>query len=184
MMALNTGHQLTTARMTLTDITEADFVATYAADRDPLVARYVGDGLPESRSFADYSDYFKGRITLWMNEQYRLWVMRLHNEDAVIGWVMLRPVNNSKNIEVGYRLPQSSWGKGYATEATRAVLDYGFNTVGLEEITAVTHPDNAASQHVLTKAGLVRNGTFNYNGGGEIPFFRLCKQDFLSAHGN
>jgi [ribosomal protein S5]-alanine N-acetyltransferase len=183
-MPLNTGHSLTTARMTLADITEADFVVTYAADRDPLVARYVGDGLPESRSFNDYCDYFKGRITLWMNERYRMWAMRLHDDDALVGWVMLRPVNHSSHVEVGYRLPQSSWGKGYATEATRAVLDYGFNVVGLNEITAVTHADNAASQQVLTKVGLKRDGTFNYNGGGEIPFFRLSKQDFLSSHGN
>ena len=175
---MNTGHMLTTARMTLTDITEADFAATYAADRDPMVARYVGDGLPESRSFEAYCDHFKGRISSWMNERYRMWAMRLHDDDALIGWVMLRPINDSSYVEVGYRLPQSSWGKGYATEATLALLDYGFNAVGLDEIAAVTHADNAASQHVLTKAGLKRDGTFNYNGRGEIPFFRLTKHDY------
>ena len=135
-MSLNTGHVLTTARMTLADITEGDFVATYAADRDPMVARYVGDGLPESRSFEEYCDYFKGRVSSWMNERYRMWAMRLHGDDALLGWVMLRPVNDTPHVEVGYRLPQSSWGKGYATEATRAVLAFGFNTVGLDEITA------------------------------------------------
>jgi len=183
-MSLNTGHTLTTARMTLFDITEADFVATYAADRDPMVARYVGDGLPESRSFEDYRAHFNGRISSWMNERYRMWVMRTHADDALLGWVMLRPINGTPHVEVGYRLPQSSWGNGYATEATRAVLAYGFNTVGLDEITAVTHADNAASQHVLTKCGLKRDGTLNYNGRGEIPFFRLSKQDFLNSHGN
>ena len=180
-MSLNTGHVLTTARMTLADITEADFTATYAADRDPLVARYVGDGLPELRSFEEYCDYFKGRISSWTNERYRMWVMRLHGDKALIGWVMLRPINDTSHVEVGYRLPQSSWGKGYATEATRAVLDYGFSSIGLDEITAVTHADNAASQHVLIKAGLKREGTFNYNGRGEIPFFRLTKQDYESG---
>ena len=177
-MPMNTGHMLTTARMTLTDITEADFTATYAADRDPMVARYVGDGLPESRSFEEYCDYFKGRISSWMNVRYRMWAMRLNGDDALIGWVMLRPINDTSNVEVGYRLPQSSWGNGYATEATCAVLNYGFNAIGLDEITAVTHADNTASQHVLTKAGLKRNGTLNYNGRGEIPFFRLTKQDY------
>ena len=177
-MPMNTGHMLTTARMTLTDITEADFAATYAADRDPMVARYVGDGLPESRSFEEYCDYFKGRISGWKNVRYRRWAMRLHGDYALIGWVMLRPINDSSYVEVGYRLPQSSWGKGYATEATLALLDYGFNAVGLDEITAVTHANNTASQHVLTKAGLKRDGTFNYNGRVEIPFFRLTKHDY------
>jgi ribosomal-protein-alanine N-acetyltransferase len=183
-MPLNKGHALTTARMTLADITEADFIATYAADRDPMVARYVGDGLPESRSFEAYCNFFKGRISSWMNERYRMWAMRLHDHDRLLGWVMLRPINDTRHVEVGYRLPQSSWGKGYATEATLAVIDYGFNSVGLDEITAVTHPDNAASQHVLSKAGLKRDGMLNYNGRGEIPFFRLSKQDFVNSHGN
>jgi ribosomal-protein-alanine N-acetyltransferase len=169
--------------MTLSDITEADFVATYAADCDPMVARYVGDGLPESRSYEEYCEYFKVRISSWMSERYRMWVMRLRGDDALLGWVMLRPINDTPHVEVGYRLPQSNWGKGYATEATRAVLAFGFNTVGLDEISAVTHADNAASQHVLTKVGLKRDGTLNYNGRGEIPFFRLSKQDFLK-HGN
>ena len=177
-MPMNTGHMLTTARMTLTDITEADFTATYATDRDPMVARYVGDGLPESRSFEEYRDYFSARLSLWMNERFRMWVMRLHGDAALLGWVMLRPVNDTSHVEVGYRLPQSSWGQGYATEATRAVLDYGFNAIGLDEITAVTHADNGASQHVLTKAGLKRDGMLNYNGRGEIPFFRLTQQDY------
>ena len=175
-MPLNKGHVLTTARMTLTDITEADFVATYAADRDPVVARYVGDGLPESRSFEEYCDYFRSRLESWMNETCRMWVMRLRGQQPLVGWVMLKPINATSHVEVGYRLPQSSWGRGYATEATRAVLDYGFNSVGLDEITAVTHADNAASQHVLSKAGLKRDGTLNYNGRGEIPFFRLTRQ--------
>lgn len=64
------------------------------------------------------------------------------------------------------------------------MLEYGFNVAGFDEITAVTHPDNPASQHVLGKAGLKRGGTLNYNGRGEIPFFRLSKQDFLKSHGN
>lgn len=183
-MPLNTGHVLTTARMTLADITQTDFEATYAADRDPMVARYVGDGLPESRSFEDYCDYFRGRLESWMSESCRMWVMRLHGQQPLVGWVMLKPIKDTPHVEVGYRLPQSSWGKGYATEATRAVLDYGFNVAGFDEITAVTHADNAASQHVLTKAGLKRDGTLNYNGRGEIPFFRLSKQDFLNTHGN
>ena len=83
-----------------------------------------------------------------------------------------------RGLELGYWIGEPYWRKGYATEATRAVLDYGFNELGLEEITAVTHPDNAASQHVLTKCGLKRDGTLNYNGGGEIPFFRLPRSDY------
>ena len=95
---MNTGHTLITARMTLADITEADFVATYAADRDPMVARYVGDGLPESRSFDEYCNHFKGRISGWMSERFRMWAMRLHGGDTLLGWVMLRPINDTPHV--------------------------------------------------------------------------------------
>ena len=183
-MELNAGHVLNSARMTLTDITEADFAAMYETDRDPVVLRYIGDGTGETRSFDDFCTHFRARIESWMSPICRMWVMRLRGSDAFLGVVFLKPVNDTPHVEVGYRMPQSSWGKGYATEAAQASIDYGFNVGGLDEITAVTHPDNAASQHVLTKAGLKRDGTLNYNGRGEIPFFRLSKQDFLNAHGN
>ena len=177
-MSLNTDHMLTTARMTLTDMTEADFAATYEADRDPLVLRYIGDGTGETRSFDDFCAHFRARIESWMSPICRMWVMRLHHNEAFLGLVFLKPVKDTPYVEVGYRMPQTSWGKGYATEAARAAISYGFDVGGLAEITAVTHPDNAASQHVLTKCGLKRDGTFNYNGRGEIPFFRLAQSDF------
>ena len=177
-MSLNLGQVLTTARMTLTDVTDDDFVATYAMDQDPLVARYLGDGKPEMRPLGEYRDFMRARLASWTSGLFHMWVMRLHGSDDFLGWAMLKPIKDTPHVEVGYRMPQASWGKGYATEAARAVLDYGFNVAGFDEITAVTHPDNAASQHVLTKAGLRRDGTLNYNGRGEIPFFRLTKQDY------
>ena len=183
-MPLNTGHTLTTARMTLTDITEADFAAAYETDRDPLVLRYIGDGTGETRSFEDFCAHFRVRIESWMSPICRMWVMRLLGSDDFLGLVFLKPVKDTPYVEVGYRMPQSSWGQGYATEAARAAIGYGFDAGNLDEITAVTHPDNAASQHVLAKCGLNRDGTLNYNGRGEIPFFRLSKQDFVSTHGN
>ena len=183
-MPLNTGHSLTTARMTLTDITEADFAAAYETDRDPLVLRYIGDGTGETRSFEDFCEHFRARIESWMSPICRMWVMRPLGSDDFLGLVFLKPVKDTPYVEVGYRMPQAHWGKGYATEAAHATIRYGFDVGGLNEITAVTHPDNAASQHVLTKCGLQRDGTLNYNGRGEIPFFRLSKQDFLNSHGN
>jgi [ribosomal protein S5]-alanine N-acetyltransferase len=170
---------LRTERLVLTDFTHDDFAPTYAMDCDPLVMRFIGDGKAEARPFEEYSRFFSERVGLWLSAHHHLWALRAHDRDEFLGWAILKPVKETPHVEVGYRMPQSSWRKGYATEATRAVLGYGFNTVGLNEITAVTHPDNAASQHVLTKCGLVRDGMLNYNGGGEIPFFRIAKERFV-----
>lgn len=169
---------LRSERLLLTDLTSDELQYLYAMDRDPLVMRYIADGKVESRSLDEFSAFFRERIGLWTSERFHIWAMREHGSEAFLGWVMLKPIRNMPHVEVGYRMPQSSWGKGYATEATRAVLAYGFNTLALDEITAVTHPDNAGSQHVLTKSGLVRDGTLNYNDGGEIPFFRITRARF------
>jgi len=61
-------------------------------------------------------------------------------------------------IEVGYLFKPSAWGKGYATEACKRLLKFGFEDAPLQEIVAVTHPDNTASQHVLRKAGMDDEG--------------------------
>jgi [ribosomal protein S5]-alanine N-acetyltransferase len=174
---------LRSERLLLTDLTADELPHLYAMDRDPMVMRYIGDGKAETRSFEEFSAFFRERIGLWASERFHIWAMREHGRDEFLGWAMLKPIRNTPHVEVGYRMPQSSWGKGYATEATRAILDYAFNVLNLEEITAVTHPENAASQHVLTKSGLARDGTLNYNGGGEIPFFRIARDRRGVQHG-
>ncbi len=169
-------HALRTERLSLTDLVTGDFASTYLMDTDEHVMKYIGGA--DRRSFDEYQAFIAQRLSMWISERFHMWAMRLHGRDDFLGWIMIKPIRDTPHVEVGYRMPQSAWGKGYATEATRAVLDYGFNVVGFDEITGVTHPDNAASQHVLTKCGLTRDGTLNYYGGGEIPFFRLTQQDY------
>ena len=171
-----TPYSLRTERLTLTDIVDSDFAAMHAMDSDENVMRYIGGA--QTRSFDDYHAFIRQRLSLWIGERFHMWAMRLHGSKHFLGWAMIKPIRDTPHVEVGYRMPPSSWGKGYATEATLAVLACGFNVAGFDELTAVTHSDNAASQHVLTKCGLTRDGTLNYNGGGEIPFFRLTKHDY------
>ena len=169
-------HALRTERLSLTDLAIADFVSTYAMDTDEQVMTYIGGA--EARLFDDYYAFITQRLSLWIGPKFHIWAMNLHGSERFLGWVMIKPIRDTPHVEVGYRMPQSSWGKGYATEATLAVLNYGFNVAGFDDLTAVTHPDNAASQRVLTKCGLTLDGTLNYSGGGEIPFFRLTKHDY------
>jgi ribosomal-protein-alanine N-acetyltransferase len=71
-----------------------------------------------------------------------------------IGFYELAHLDNTDEIEVGYRLIRQSWNQGYATEMTKVLLNYGFNKMGLDKIVGITHPKNIASQKVLTKSGL------------------------------
>lgn len=60
-------------------------------------------------------------------------------------------------VEIGWRLARSDWGKGYASEAARAWLRFGFETIGLNEIIAFTIPANTPSQNVMRRIGMSRD---------------------------
>jgi RimJ/RimL family protein N-acetyltransferase len=60
-------------------------------------------------------------------------------------------------IEIGWRLALDYWGHGYATEAARAALAFGFSEAGLDEIVALTVPDNIRSRRVMEKIGMTHN---------------------------
>jgi RimJ/RimL family protein N-acetyltransferase len=72
----------------------------------------------------------------------------------VIGECGLQLLEEGPEVELGYKLGREFRGRGYATEASRASLDYGFEQLGLERIVAVAWPENAASIRVMEKAGM------------------------------
>jgi [ribosomal protein S5]-alanine N-acetyltransferase len=82
---------------------------------------------------------------------------------------------HSNFYELGYRFMQKYWGKGYATEAAKAMIDYGFNEMGLTEIYAMTDIDNKASRHVLEKCGMSYIEDFDLEGGA-CAWFRIVRQ--------
>jgi [ribosomal protein S5]-alanine N-acetyltransferase len=83
----------------------------------------------------------------------------LKETNELIGWTGIKFVNdhiengNTNFYDYGYRLNEKFWNKGYATEASRTWLDYGFNEMKIEEMNAYTHAKNGASNHVLQKVG-------------------------------
>lgn len=76
-----------------------------------------------------------------------------------MGWFIFRPCwkdpDNTRRIELGYRLKQAFWGQGYATEVSKALIAKGFAELGVNEVFAVTMKTNLGSQAVMRKAGLV-----------------------------
>lgn len=80
-------------------------------------------------------------------------------EGQPVGMALLKDVDRLKGeAELGYWIGRPHWGRGYATEAAAAMLDYGFETLGLRTVLAVTLEDNPGSLRVLTKLGFVEVG--------------------------
>jgi ribosomal-protein-alanine N-acetyltransferase len=92
--------------------------------------------------------------THWEKYGYGNWAIVPAGGSDLIGWAGLQFLPETNETEVGYLLDRPFWGKGYATEAARASLQFGFECFDFPEIIALVHPDNAGSLKVAAKCGL------------------------------
>jgi RimJ/RimL family protein N-acetyltransferase len=84
-----------------------------------------------------------------------LWALALQESGEFLGQVGLFPVEGKgPDVEVAYELAPRVWGHGYATEAARALVEYGFGEMRLRRVVALILPDNARSRNVASKCGM------------------------------
>jgi [ribosomal protein S5]-alanine N-acetyltransferase len=145
---------LQTERLLLRPITVGDAAHIYRLNSDPEVLRYLHE-----RTLTDEADA-ANIITDIILPQYHLYglgrlAMIEKSSGAFMGWcgLKLRPERKDE-IDLGYRLSQPFWSKGYATEAAKACLQWGFEEKNLTEIVGRAHVDNLASLKVLQHSGM------------------------------
>lgn len=144
---------LETERLRMRQFREEDVAASFALDSDPEVMRYIGNGA--TRSYEDTAKILTSMRHYYVDHPgLGVWAAELKVGKEFIGWGALKHLDNTPEIEVGYRLMRQYWGLGYATEIARALVRHGFDEIGLAEICGITHLENAASGRVLEKAGL------------------------------
>jgi RimJ/RimL family protein N-acetyltransferase len=127
---------------------------------DPEVMRFIGGGSILTREESD------GQISRflrhWDERGFGLWVLEEKEGGAFVGFAGLAHqedwVRGEHKTEVGWRLDRAFWGRGLATEAARASVAYGFETLGLERIISIIQPENRGSRRVAEKAGLTLRG--------------------------
>jgi RimJ/RimL family protein N-acetyltransferase len=94
-----------------------------------------------------------------------LWALELTTSSEFLGQVGLFPIEGKgPEVEVAYELAPRVWGHGYATEAARALVEYGFGELGLRRIVALILPDNARSRNVASKCGMTLEGPGRFYG--------------------
>lgn len=153
---------LETGRLTLRRFTAGDVDNLVALDGDPAVMRFLTGGRTTSRedietdylpSFLSYYDRFDG---------YGFWAAIEKSSGEFLGWFHFRPppATPIDEPELGYRLRKSAWGKGYATEGSRALIHKGFTELGVRRVTAYTMSVNKGSRRVMEKSGLGYVRTF------------------------
>ena len=151
-----------TERLLLRTWQEEDADPYYQMNQDPLVIEF----LPESLSIEEVKKFIADQNSCFLKHRYAFWAVEEKISGAMIGFVGFMKAKDPLSpsaIEIGWRFASQSWGQGYATEAARAVLDYGWNTLGLEEVFSCTVVNNHRSQHVMEKIGMKRDlaGDFN-----------------------
>jgi len=154
---------LETDRLVLRRFAEADVDNLVELDGDPEVMRFINGGRPTPRdeiendvlpAFLGYYERYAG---------YGFWAAVERATGRFIGWFHFRPAEGAPpdEVELGYRLRRSAWGKGYATEGSRALIDKGFSELGVQRVVASTMVVNVASRRVMEKAGLRFVRTFH-----------------------
>ena len=148
---------LETERLVFRRFTEDDVDLLVELDSDPAVMHFVTGGLATSRRAIE-TDVLPAFLAYYERPAgYGFWAAVETASGAFVGWFHLRPAEGAPpgEVELGYRLARTSWGSGYATEGTRALVDKGFAELGVERVVAFTMVVHVASRRVLEKAGMV-----------------------------
>lgn len=148
---------LETERLTLRKLKIEDADAMYVYASNDEVTKYV---LWDSHTSPEQTKQFlQFMIDKYKQENYA-WAVTLKDSDEFIGTIDYVMLDHNERIgEIGYALSHLYWGKGYMSEAAKAVLHYGFTELHLERIQARCFAENIGSERVMQKAGMVFEGT-------------------------
>ena len=159
------GHLLSTERLVLRPVTAGDHAALLAHWTQPDVRRFLFDGAaPSAAEVAETIEESSGDFAA---RGFGVWLIELStaadldstaagldsSAAGLVGTAGLRPLGGS-GLEIFYSLAPGAWGHGYATEAARAVLEYGLGPLGLPEVLAEVDEGNAASVAVVKRLGM------------------------------
>lgn len=146
-----------TERLLLRELLPSDAEAMFKMDANPNVHKYLWnkptETIEETRKIIEFvrNQYLQNNIGRF--------AMISKETNEFIGWAGLKfnteTLNGKTNFyDIGYRLDEPFWGKGFATEASFAWLTYGFNTMKIKTMTASAQAENAASNRILQKIGM------------------------------
>lgn len=152
-----------TPRLLLRQMLPDDAQALFEMDSNPNVHRYLGNEPVESiDAVYGYINHIRGQYE--SNGIGRFSVV-LKTTGEVIGWAGIKYITEPENgrvdfYDLGYRLQEKHWRKGYALEAAKAWLDHGFNQMKIPQMVGTVHIDNAGSNAILQKIGMVKTAEY------------------------
>ena len=151
---------LETERMLLRELVLADAPLLFKLNADPDVVKYTGDVPFESiemaqRFISNYMDYQLNGMGRWACIQ--------KTDGEFLGWCGLKLTKETGEVDLGFRFMKKQWGNGFAVEASKACLHYGFGHLNLTEIIGRVQNENLASIKVLQKLEMKYSGNFIFD---------------------
>ncbi|MEV7122508.1 GNAT family N-acetyltransferase [Kitasatospora griseola] len=145
--------ELTTPRLLLRQWKDGDLDRWAELNADPEVRRHFGSLLTRAESAGSLAA-FRAELA---ERGWGWWAVQLRDGGRFLGFAGLDPVDEEapvEGVEAGWRLHRDAWGHGYATEAARAVLRYGFQELALPEVLALIAEGNTPSRAVAERLGM------------------------------
>jgi len=141
-----------TTRLRFRELNANDAQFAFDLNSDPLVIQYTGD--PPFENLEAAKLFLENYTEVYRKNKYGRWGVELKENGELLGWCGLKYHPEENATDVGYRFFRKNWGKGYATEAAAATIQFGFSEYNLKRIVAHARKENTASLRVLEKCGM------------------------------
>ena len=168
-----------------------DTNALFELDQDPAVMRFINGGKPSTME--EIETIMLPRMQSYTNAEkgWGIWKVttlatELNCPSSYIGWILVRPMDffsvapKFHNLELGWRFKQMSWGKGYGTEAAKAVASTLVQQTDVTHLSAVADEDNIASINIMKKLGMQYTHRGDYstpNGPVEVVYYQMSASE-------
>ena len=162
------GKILETERLILRTWTFDDAARLFEICSDAETMLHIGDGKPYE-TIENAAEFLNWAIPFQLENGFCRWAVVEKASGEIVGSSGFARLDSGE-IEFGYLFDRRFWGKGLATEAARACLEYGFEKIGLKDIIALTDLDHEKSQNVLRKIGFRERGILKSVDGADLVF--------------
>ena len=147
---------ITTERLILRSLKDSDEQAIYSLRSNDITNKYLDR--PKMKNINEAEEFITKINTGIKLNGWFYWVISLKENPELIGTICLWNFSDDKKTaEIGYELMLPFHGKGFANEALKSIIDYGFNKIGLDKIEAYTHKENVSSVRLLERNGFKLN---------------------------
>jgi len=179
MTKINRDAEIKTNRLYLRQFRKDDLDAYANIMGDHEVGKWFpkGDGYTREEAERSLDDILEH----WDKHGFGIWAIIDKEKRVILGRCGLNLIAETSEVEVDFVLARNYWGRGYATEAAKAALAYGFDSLQLDRIIALTKPENIASRRVIEKIGMryVKNAEY---WGITCAYYDISKAEHTRMH--